>query len=85
MDTADTSKQEMQLLSTIGNHSYSVIIIFNLDLYKVERWQSSSFHSLSHVYFSDKDYGREDGYQWCPLAFIKKVKVCIHGYIFIQH
>lgn len=38
MDTADTSKQEMQLLSTIGNHSYSVIIIFNLDLYKVERW-----------------------------------------------
>lgn len=37
MDTANTSEQEMQLLSTIGNHSYSVIIIFNLDLYRMGR------------------------------------------------
>lgn len=32
MDTDNSSKQEIQLLSKIGNHSYHVIIIFNLDL-----------------------------------------------------
>lgn len=57
MDTANTSNQEVQLLSTVGIPRCSVIIVASLGLYNTERWQSLSHHDLSHVYFSDKGYG----------------------------
>lgn len=53
----NTSKQETQLLSKSGNHRCSAIV-FNLDLYEMERWESLSCHGLIHVCFSDKEYGQ---------------------------
>lgn len=53
----NTSKQEVHFLSTTGNHRCSVIV-FNLDLYKMERWESLSCHGLIYVRFYDKDCGQ---------------------------